>query len=165
MDIDAKILHWLAGLLEAEGSFIAPPPTSPNTPLISISMTDEDIVTRVAHVWGVKYHYWKSKNPKHKPTYITHLKGYRASDLMHLLYPLMSKRRQAQINKALENYVYKPDRRGENNSYSKLTDIQVSEIKQRLVNGQTQKNIAKVYNISERAVSDINCGKTWSHVK
>jgi hypothetical protein len=77
----------------------------------------------------------------------------------------MSKRRQTQIDKALEDYIYKPNRRGENNSYSKITEVQVLEIKQRLAKGETQKNIAKDYNISKRAVSDINCGRTWSHVE
>lgn len=165
MNIEKRTLYWLAGILEAEGSFIAPLPSSPNTPLISISMTDEDVVARVAEIFGVKYQSFRPKNKKHKISYLTRLKGYRAADMMRDLYPLMSKRRQQQIDHTLENYVYKPNKKGQNNGQSKLTEEQVKEIKLRLAQGQVGRRIAKDYNISQRAVSDINCGKTWAHVK
>jgi hypothetical protein len=165
MTLDQKTLFWLAGLLEAEGSFIAPPPSSPNTPLISVSMTDEDIISRVAAIFGVKYQRSHPKNKQYKTAYVTRLKGYRAADMMGELYPLMSKRRQKQIERALENYIYKPNKKGENNGQSKLTELQVREIKIRLIKGEVGWQIAKEYNISRRAISDINCGKTWSHIK
>ncbi len=162
---DSKTLYWLAGLLEAEGSFIAPPPSSPNTPLISISMTDEDVIARVANIFGVKYQSSHPKNEKHKVAYLTRLKGFRAADLMRALYPLMSRRRQNQIERALENYVYKPNKKGQNNGQSKLTEEQVKEIKVRLERGEVGRQIARDYKVSQRAISDINCGKTWNHVK
>lgn len=49
-------LHWLAGLLEGEGSFMKPSPSSPNCPIISLQMTDEDIVKRVSLLFNCKYH-------------------------------------------------------------------------------------------------------------
>jgi DNA-binding NarL/FixJ family response regulator len=162
--LDQRTLYWLAGLLEAEGSFIAPVPSAPNTPTISISMTDEDVIARVAEAFGVKYHAWQSKNTSHKTTYLCHLRGYRGADLMRELYPLMSERRRGQIDRALTNYVYKPNKKGQNQGFSKLKDAQVIEIKRRLAAGESQKTIADAFNVSPRAISDINCGKTWGHI-
>jgi hypothetical protein len=45
-------LHWLAGLLEGEGSFTAGPPSSPRMPVISVNMTDEDVVARLGRIPG-----------------------------------------------------------------------------------------------------------------
>ena len=33
-------LHWLAGLLEGEGTFMTGPPSSPGLPVIAVNMTD-----------------------------------------------------------------------------------------------------------------------------
>lgn len=162
--MDAQTLYWLAGLLEAEGSFIAPPPSSPNTPLISIMMTDEDIIARVAAIFGKKYHQVRRQKEHHKKAYVTHLKGHRAHDFMRELYPLMSTRRKQQIDRALANYIYKPDAKGQNNGQSKLTTEQVRQIKLRLADGESGLKIAKDYRVSQRCISDINTGKTWSHV-
>lgn len=165
MFADRKTLYWLAGLLEAEGSFVASPPSEPNTPRISISMTDEDVIARVADIFSLKYQTWHSKNENHKTVYLVRLRGHRAHDLMRELYPLMSKRRQGQIDRALENYVYSTNNKGENHGNSKLTEEQVREIKIRLAKGELGRQIARDYNISQRAISDINCGKTWHHIK
>lgn len=46
-----------------------------------------------------------------------------------------------------------------------LNENQVSEIKEKLKQGNfTQKEIAKEYDCSSKAISDINIGRTWSHV-
>jgi hypothetical protein len=47
---------WLTGLLEAEGTFLRPPPSSPRHPVIRCSMTDRDVVERVAAMFGTKVH-------------------------------------------------------------------------------------------------------------
>lgn len=39
---------WLMGLVEAEGSFLPPPPSRPSTPSISVTMTDRDVMERVS---------------------------------------------------------------------------------------------------------------------
>lgn len=161
---DQKTLYWLAGLLEAEGSFIAPPPSEPNNPRISVAMTDEDVIARIAKIFGVKYHIWHPKNENHKTAYLAKLRGRRAVDLMQELYPLMSHRRQKQIDLALTNHVYRPDGKGENHGNSKLNDEKIREIKYLLAMGEKQHVIAQKFNISERAISDINCGKTWKHI-
>ena len=40
-------LHWLAGLLEGEGSFMTGPPSSPGLPVIAVNMTDQDVMARI----------------------------------------------------------------------------------------------------------------------
>lgn len=48
-----KELYWLAGLLEGEGSFSPGPTSAPNSARISLTITDADVVARVAALWGV----------------------------------------------------------------------------------------------------------------
>lgn len=47
-DFSRDTLLWLAGLLEGEGSLIPGPPSYPNSPIIAIQMTDEDVVAKAA---------------------------------------------------------------------------------------------------------------------
>ena len=49
--LKALTLFWLAGILEGEGSFLARPPSSPNSPAIRLPMTDVDVVERVAAIF------------------------------------------------------------------------------------------------------------------
>lgn len=45
---------WLAGWLEGEGSFLAPPPSSPKLPRISAHSRDRDVMCEVGGLLGVK---------------------------------------------------------------------------------------------------------------
>lgn len=101
-------LHWLAGLLEGEGSFLKPTPSHPNQLRISLQMTDEDVVSRVSALWGIKYHAVTPANPNHKTIYVINLRGKRANEWMITLFPLMGQRRRKQITEALKTY--DPDR-------------------------------------------------------
>jgi hypothetical protein len=88
-------LHWLAGLLEGEGSFMPGEPSSPNAPRISLAMTDFDIVRRAADLLGIKsVGEYEGKNGW-QTSYSFHLKGNRAIAVMRQLYPLMGARRKA----------------------------------------------------------------------
>ena len=49
-------LHWLAGLLEGEGSFMTGPPSSPGLPVIAVNMTDQDVMARLGRIFGRKVH-------------------------------------------------------------------------------------------------------------
>lgn len=93
-------LHWLAGLLEGEGSFMQGPPSDPHKPIISIEMTDKDVVARVSSLFGTKV-LTPVKRGQYKQTYVCRVRGARAVALMQQLYPLMGIRRQRQIGKAL----------------------------------------------------------------
>jgi hypothetical protein len=89
MNIDKQTLYWLAGLLEGEGSFCPGPPSAPNRPRITLAMTDEDIIARVAWIFDVKYFVDRSKNGANKTPYVVSIRGRRAVKLMKDLYPLM----------------------------------------------------------------------------
>lgn len=94
--------YWLAGLLEGEGSFVKGPPSDPRSPIVRLSMTDEDVVCRVGRIFDRAVVGWdrKSERPR-KRVFITTLKGAAAVSLMKMLRPAMGTRRQKQIDRAL----------------------------------------------------------------
>lgn len=95
-------IFWLAGLLEAEGSFVAAPPSDPKRPRISLAMTDADIVERVSRLFGgTAIQQQAGRVQGWKATYRTLARGSRAMMLMGCVYPAMSTRRQQQIGLAL----------------------------------------------------------------
>jgi hypothetical protein len=100
-------IHWLAGLLEGEGSFVRSPPSSPNTINVSLEMTDEDVVARVAAMWGVAYCKPHKRKATWKQSFRVTVRGGPASRWMHLLRPLMGARRKGQIDAALKTF--RPD--------------------------------------------------------
>jgi hypothetical protein len=157
MNITASTLYWLAGLLEGEGSFVPGSPSSPTMPRITIAMTDEDVIARVADLWGVRYHIDRTKQGHYKTPYIASIKGARAANLMRQLYPLMSKRRQQQIARALANYVDNPLRH--------ITEDQARAIKHRLAAGERMIDISSSLNIHYEIVRTIKRGRSWVHVR
>lgn len=64
------------------------------------------------------------------------------------------------VHDAIKNGVFQ---RGSFNGQSKLTELDVIAIKN-LLNKITQKEIAKMYGVSRRAISFINKNQTWKHV-
>lgn len=153
--MDLKTKYWLAGFLEGEGSFMKGTPSSPNMSSVAVTTTDEDVIQKVASLWGVKYHEIREKRRDEKPhwktAYVIRLRGYKAVELMKSLRPLMGIRRQQQIDKALAAY---------SGSFFKLTDNIVRKIKYDLRKGKyTQLQIAKKYGICRETVNKINTGK------
>jgi hypothetical protein len=103
--------HWVAGILEGEGCFAVQKTKVKNIPRIQVSMSDRDIIERLAQIvgWGnVGGPYFLTKNTNrpgrkdHKPMYRWALNGKRASELGRNVYPLLSERRRAYID---ENWV------------------------------------------------------------
>ena len=152
--MNTKDKYWLAGLLEGEGSFMVGPPSDKHIPVVSLQMTDQDVVQRVADLFGVTIYYKSSNNVKHKDCWTTRLKGQRAVEVMKEILPLMGQRRQSQIKRAVESY--KP-------AYRNLTEKIVSKIKSELDKGNlTQSQIAKKYGFRRETICRINRGKTGS---
>ena len=108
---------YLSGLLEAEGSFLKGPPSSPNDPKISIQMSDKDIINKVANMWETGYTSWqrsgitKSGNP-YKKMYCAICRGKKGLEVMRLLHPFLSKRRQQQIQDVFDSYDDKATKKG-----------------------------------------------------
>jgi hypothetical protein len=157
---DENCLLWLAGLLEGEGSFLRGMPSEPNTPRISVAMTDEDVIERIAKLCNINYHHLLPRNEGHKDVYRIIFRGKRAVELMKQLRPLMGKRRQGQIERALNSYTKKPPTRAN----AKITEAQAYEIKLRLKNGEKPSTIAVHFDVSESIVNEIKYGRTWKHI-
>jgi hypothetical protein len=56
------------------------------------------------------------------------------------------------------------NRKGENNSSSKLKDSIVLDIIELYKTGYSQRELAKIYSVSKTAISNIVTGKSWKHV-
>lgn len=149
-------LYWLSGLLEGEGSFLVGSPSYPNLPKIQLHMTDEDIVVKVAALFGTKaVPIKKSKHdlPHWKPTWMAVVRGSRAVEVMGQLKPLMGVRRQEQIDRALACYEIKE--RGY------ISREQVISIRELLGQGHRVCDIARQLNINRRVIGRIKNGKTY----
>lgn len=98
--IQSNRLHWLAGLLEAEGYFVTGSPCEPRTPKAGMSITDRDVIQAVADLFGSTVTN-ELKPVQQKAMYRTALRGGSAVSLMQLIQPLMGVRRQQQIERAI----------------------------------------------------------------
>lgn len=155
-------LYWLAGLLEGEGSFLPGPPSEPNKTRIQCSMCDEDIIARVATLFGVAYQEAKrrrtGRRKHHKKNWVVMLKGARARALMGQLRPFMGERRQAQIDRALASY-------DPNRARIKLGPREVKQIRRLLAKAElTHQQIADRFGVERSHVSHIKKGTTWGQV-
>lgn len=91
-------IYWLAGLLEGEGCFSL----TNGYPRMSVAMTDRDVILQVClllclPVLGP----YKQTYPTGKPIYRCQVTGKRAVGIMLTLYPLLSMRRQASIQRCV----------------------------------------------------------------
>jgi len=81
-EIPAHELRWLAGLLEGEGSFLKGPPSAPRHPMIAVQMTDEDVIARVAAMFGRKPGHWQPPQARWQATYSARITGAKAAAWM-----------------------------------------------------------------------------------
>lgn len=119
-DVPNLGLAWLAGLLEAEGTFLKPIPSDPGLPVIACQMTDLDVVKRVGNAFGTTVA-TLPRNGRYRSVHVARARGSRAVALMRDLVPMLSARRA--IRKALKGYSSPPDR--------KLDFLAAEEIRER----------------------------------
>lgn len=152
-------LPWLAGLLEAEGSFLKGPPSRPGSPVISIQMTDRDVIDRVRDFMAPDYkvyHCYKSQRELgHKDVFAFSMRGKRAYHFMLQLRPFMGIRRQEQITRALTCYT--PDgtrvaakKRADN--MRTMTDTQVMEMWKYRQKGATLRDLGTSYGVDKETI-------------
>lgn len=151
-DVSTDELHWLAGLLEGEGSFLAGPPSAPRYPLMTLQMIDEDVVGRVATMFGRKVGRWQPRNPRFQPIFIARITGAKAVSWMTALRPLMGARRQTQIDHALASYAPTPA--------SLLDDTTACEALRLLANGSSVREVAEHFGTSVWCIYDLRLGRT-----
>ena len=153
-------IYWLAGILEAEGSFLAGFPSRPNQPRIQVTTTDEDVVGWIASWLGVNYIVLKHRNDSHvskKQAFFACVTAGPAVTIMRQLYALLGKRRQEQVRQALASYDLHKHKR----NTAKLTDKEVLDIYRRAHSGELQRTIASEYGITRSTIADIKRGKSW----
>jgi len=148
-------LYYLAGLLEAEGSFMKGSPSSPNCPKVVIQMTDEDIIKKVSNMFGFKYYSYQRKGlckaPPYKKVFIFSIKSASAAALMKKVYPIMSVRRQKQIDSALLSYDADL-RKNMVNHKTKIFKKDFETIKKMRANGMSLRAIAEKFNVDHKTV-------------
>jgi len=96
--------HWLVGILEGEGTFLRGAPSKPGTPILRVSMTDRDVVERVAKLFGRAVVRLRRRRPHHKLPYATTIEGAPAVQLMCAVRPFLGKTRQLQIDLAISSW-------------------------------------------------------------
>jgi hypothetical protein len=128
-------LHWLAGLLEGEGTFIMGPPSAPRSPAIALHMTDQDVVERAARLLDCAVNRVPARRDHWSDAYVMRVRGPRAVEWMKRLRPLMGERRRQQIDRALASYAPDPTRL--------LDDARAAEALRRLAAGETVREVAE----------------------
>lgn len=78
---------------------------------------------------------------------------------------LETKKKLSEHMKYIRSTIIWPSCKGEKNSQSKLTDLQVLDIKKMLSEKVKQVNIAKMYNVSKSCISYINKNKSYKHLE
>ncbi len=146
--------HWLAGILEGEGTFMKGPPSDQRQPIVRVQMTDRDVIERVARLMGVSVVCLKARSSNWKNTFCATLRGGSAVALMQVFFPLMGVRRKQQIEKAIQSY--------SRHARFKLDRDKVEVIKARLHNGESHTQIAKDYGVDRSHISQIKSGRRWA---
>jgi hypothetical protein len=149
-------LHWLAGLLEGEGTFMTGPPSNPRMPVLAINMTDKDVMARVGRIFDRKVQRVRPRNTRWKTSYQLRVQGAAAVRWMILLRPLLGARRQAQIDRALACYAPRP--------VALLDDEAARAALHALANGISVKEVAARFDVSVWCVYDLRLGRTFKHL-
>jgi hypothetical protein len=132
---------WLAGLLEAEGTFLRPPPSSPRSPVVACRMTDRDVIERVADRLGTSI--MAVDKGKYRTEYGACARGSRAACLMSDLRPFLGTRRRAAIDRALAQYV--PPQ-------NKLSYELAEEIRRRHASPESVSSLARSFGVARQTV-------------
>jgi hypothetical protein len=159
MTADAQSLevHWLAGLLEGEGSFMPGPPSNPRMPIIALAMNDEDVMTRVGRMFERKVLSIKPRSARWQASYALRVQGAKAVRWMTVLRPLMGSRRQAQIDRALACYAPR--------QVALLNDETATTALRALAAGATVKEVAAHFGVSIWCIYDLRLGRTFKHLE
>lgn len=112
--IQSKDLHWLAGLIEGEGSFgwhqIKKRPNTSGTPVLQLKMTDADVVKRAAALFNRPVRqYGKTKTGK--LVYCVIFNGKDAVGWMMTLFSLLGTRRRQRIKEIVSKWKLTPNRK------------------------------------------------------
>lgn len=149
-------MEWLAGVLEAEGSFTKGPPSKMNSSSISIQMSDKDTIEKISLLWGVAIAKYTPKGQNKlggsfKEIYMCVLRGAKARGWMETLNPYMGIRRQEQIATALSSY----NANAKEEYYSKtrkINDESLQDVFDKISSGLSYQTVAKEYGVTRNVI-------------
>ena len=105
-------IAWLAGLLEGEGAFMLGKNWVNKKayiyPVIVVSMTDKDVVDRVAAIFGNTTYCSKPQESHWKLLYSVSTSGSRAVVFLKKILPFMGERRRKKITEILDYWAKRP---------------------------------------------------------
>jgi hypothetical protein len=119
-------------------------------------MTDEDVIARVAAMFGRTVSCWQSPEVRWRPTYIVRITGSKAVAWMHALRPLMGSRRQQQIDHALASYDPRPT--------ALLNEHTARDALRQLASGCSVRVVAEGFGTSIWCIYDLRAGRTYKHL-
>jgi hypothetical protein len=157
LSIATEDLHWLAGLMEGEGTFLAGPPSAPRSPAVQVSMVDRDVVERAAVLLDAAVNVVPSRREGWKTAYCARVRGARAVLWMKRLRPLMGARRREQIDRAVASHGPDPRRR--------LDDGRATEALNRLAGGESVQDVAERFGATIWCIYDLRAGRTHAHLE
>lgn len=154
--IDLPELYWFAGLFEGEGYVYLQKTGQYAAPTMGVEMANEDVIsTLVTMFGGTKSTRKRGSNQRTYTWSFSASKG--CIELLSVIYDLLSKKRQTQIDTVMEGY--KPSPKARINAEG-CEDV-ISKLKE----GHTQTEIAKELGISQSVISKINTGKYGNSFK
>lgn len=154
--ISSEELHWIAGLLEGEGSFLVGPPSAPRYPVLALQMNDEDVVRRVAKLFARKPTCAQPRKSHWRPTWQVRITGAKAVSWMIAVHPLMGERRRGQIDRAVASHAPRPR--------TILDDQVATEALCLLSSGSTVRDVAERFGTTVWCIYDLRLGRTHRHL-
>jgi hypothetical protein len=124
--------------------------------VLALQMTDEDVVQRVATMFGRKVSRWQSPNEHWQATFHVRITGSKAVAWMTALRPLMGARRRMQIDSAIASYDPRP--------IAILDDESAARALQLLSSGESVREVSQRLGTSIWCVYDLRSGRTHRHV-
>lgn len=91
---------WLAGIIEGEGCFL----TMPRRIYVVVAMTDQDVMVRVAHLFGVTLQSYFPARVGSKQVFVARATGGRAASIICAVSSFLGVRRRAQAQACLTAY-------------------------------------------------------------
>lgn len=119
-------------------------------------MTDEDVVARVAAMFGRRTGSWQPRDARWQRTFTARVTGAKAVAWMIALRPLMGERRRAQIDVAVGSYDPKP--------VALLNDDSARDALRSLASGESVREVAARYGTSVWCIYDLRGGRTYKHL-
>lgn len=141
---------WLVGLFEGEGYFYKGRPGE--RPILRVEMTDQDVITRAATLLATSTVSAQRRRGGRKDTAVARITGLKAAEMMAMMQPFLSRRRQDQIDDALRDVGLRGRRR--------LSDDVVKEIRVRCKSDSCAA-VGRSFDLHPQVVRDIARYKTY----